>query len=181
MYKIDLIFIDSGGGHRAAAAALSEVIGRQQRPWDLRLLNIQDLLDSIDIIRKSTGIQFQELYNIMLRRNWTLGAAQLVPVMHMLIRLLHKEQVRLLEQHWKCNRPDMVVSLIPHYNRAFKQALERAWPGTPLVTILTDIADSRHTSGSSDRTSTSSAVRIGRPIRRSPSASPRPACCRFRV
>src|SRR5229473_190833 len=35
----------------------------------------------------------------------------------------------------------MVVSLIPHYNRAFKQALERAWPGTPLVTILTDIAD----------------------------------------
>ena len=141
MYKIDLIFIDSGGGHRAAAAALSEVIGRQQRPWNLRLLNIQDLLDSIDIIRKSTGIQFHELYNIMLRRNWTLGAAQLIPVMHMLIRLLHKEQVRLLEQHWKCNRPDMVVSLIPHYNRAFKQALERAWPGTPLVTILTDIAD----------------------------------------
>jgi 1,2-diacylglycerol 3-beta-galactosyltransferase len=35
----------------------------------------------------------------------------------------------------------MVVSLIPHYNRAFKQALDRAWPGTPLVTILTDIAD----------------------------------------
>jgi hypothetical protein len=141
MRKIDLIFIDSGGGHRAAATALSEVIRRQQRPWDLRLLNIQDLLDSIDFIRKSTGIQFQELYNIMLRRNWTLGTAQLIPVMHMLIRLLHKEQVRLLEQHWKWNRPDMVVSLIPHYNRAFKQALERTWPGTPLVTILTDIAD----------------------------------------
>ena len=142
MRKIDLIFIDSGGGHRAAATALSEVIRRQQRrPWDLRVLNIQDLLDSIDFIRKSTGIQFQELYNIMLRRNWTLGTAQLIPVMHMLIRLLHKEQVRLLEQHWKGNRPDMVVSLIPHYNRAFKQALERTWPGTPLVTILTDIAD----------------------------------------
>src|SRR5260221_1753147 len=70
MRTIDLIFIDSGGGHRAAAAALAEVIRRQQRPWDLRLLNIQDLLDSIDIIRKSTGIQFHELYNIMLRRNW---------------------------------------------------------------------------------------------------------------
>ncbi len=38
-------------------------------------------------------------------------------------------------------RPDMVVSLIPHYNRALKQALDRAWPGTPYVTILTDIAD----------------------------------------
>ncbi len=141
MRKIDLIYIDSGGGHRAAATALSEVIRQQQRPWELNLLNIQDLLDSIDFIRKSTGIQFQELYNIMLRRNWTLGTAQLIPVMHALIRLLHKEQVRLLEEQWKWNRPDMVVSLIPHYNRALKQALERTWPGTPLVTILTDIAD----------------------------------------
>jgi UDP-N-acetylglucosamine:LPS N-acetylglucosamine transferase len=139
--KIDFIYIDSGGGHRAAATALAEVIRQQRRPWELRPLNIQDLLDSIDFIRKSTGIQFQELYNIMLRRNWTLGAAHLIPVMHMLIRLLHNREVRLLEQHWKRGRPDMVVSLIPHYNRALKQALERIWPGTPLVTILTDIAD----------------------------------------
>lgn len=138
---IDFIYIDSGGGHRAAATALAEVIQSQQRPWNLRLLNIQDLLNSIDFIRKSTGIQFQELYNIMLRRSWTLGSAQLIPVMHGLIRLLHREQVRLLERHWALNRPDMVVSLIPHYNRAFKEALERTWPGTPLVTVLTDIAD----------------------------------------
>ena len=34
-----------------------------------------------------------------------------------------------------------MVSLIPHYNRSLKQALDRAWPGTPYVTILTDIAD----------------------------------------
>jgi 1,2-diacylglycerol 3-beta-galactosyltransferase len=139
--KIDFIYIDSGGGHRAAATALSEVIRQQQRPWDLRLLNIQDLLDPIDFIRKSTGIQFQEVYNIMLRRSWTLGTAQLIPLMHMLIRMLHREQVRILERHWKSSRPDMVVSLIPHYNRAFKEALERSWPGTPLVTVLTDIAD----------------------------------------
>jgi 1,2-diacylglycerol 3-beta-galactosyltransferase len=35
----------------------------------------------------------------------------------------------------------MVVSIIPHYNRALREALDRAWPGTPFVTILTDIAD----------------------------------------
>jgi UDP-N-acetylglucosamine:LPS N-acetylglucosamine transferase len=139
--KIDFLYIDSGGGHRAAATALAEVIRQQQRPWDLRLLNIQDLLDPIDFIRKSTGIPFQEVYNIMLRRSWTLGTAYLIPMMHALIRLLHREQVRLLEQHWKRNPPDMVVSLIPHYNRAIKEALEAAWPGVPLVTVLTDIAD----------------------------------------
>jgi hypothetical protein len=133
---VDFIYIDAGGGHRAAATALAEVIRRQERPWDLRLLNVQDLLYPIDFIRKSTGIPFQDVYNIMLRRGWTLGTAQLIPAMHAVIRLCHQAQVRVLERHWRLNRPDMVVSLVPHYNRAFRQALDRAWPGTPLVTVL---------------------------------------------
>ena len=136
---VDFIYIDAGGGHRAAATALAEVIRRQERPWDLRLLNVQDLLYPIDFIRKSTGIPFQDVYNIMLRRGWTLGTAQLIPAMHAVIRLCHQAQVRVLERHWRLNRPDMVVSLVPHYNRAFRQALDRAWPA--LVTVLTDIAD----------------------------------------
>src|SRR5579872_1169647 len=99
--KIDLIYIDSGGGHRAAATALSEVIRQQQLPWDLQMVSIQDLLDSIDFIRKSTGIRFQDVYNIMLRNGWTLGTAQLIPVMHGLIRASHDSQVRVLEEYWK--------------------------------------------------------------------------------
>ncbi|MFY9728679.1 MAG: glycosyltransferase, partial [Bryobacteraceae bacterium] len=138
---IEFIYIDAGGGHRAAATALAEVIAQQRRPWDIRTHSVQNLFHSIDVIRKSTGIDFQDVYNIMLRRGWTLGTAQLVPVMHAAIRLFHSAEVRVLERHWAASRPDMVVSLIPHYNRAFKQALDRAWPGTPLVTVLTDIAD----------------------------------------
>jgi UDP-N-acetylglucosamine:LPS N-acetylglucosamine transferase len=138
---IEFIYIDSGGGHRAAAQALAEVIERQQRPWDVRMVCIQDLFDSIDVIRKSTGIPFQDVYNIMLRHGWTLGSAQLVPLMHAVIRLLHRSQVRVLTEHWAETQPDMVVSLIPHYNRAFQVALESVCPGTPLVTVLTDIAD----------------------------------------
>jgi hypothetical protein len=139
--KIDLIYIDAGGGHRAAATALTDVIGQQQRPWDVRPLCIQDLLDSIDFVRKSVGIPFQDVYNIMLRHGWTLGSAQMVPVMHLLIRMSHRAQVEVLTRHWAAHRPDMVVSLIPHYNRALREALDHAWPGTPFVTILTDIAD----------------------------------------
>src|SRR5471030_3103494 len=108
--KIDLIYIDAGGGHRAAATALTEVARQQQRRWDLRPLCIQELLDSIDFIRKTTGIQFQDVYNIMLRRGWTLGTAQLIPLMHLVIRMFHKEQVEVLERHWAQNRPDLVRS-----------------------------------------------------------------------
>ena len=55
--------------------------------------------------------------------------------------MFHEQQVRVLERHWSTDPPDMVVSLIPHYNRAFKQAISRVCPAAPLVTILTDIAD----------------------------------------
>ncbi|MEO8595854.1 MAG: glycosyltransferase [Candidatus Solibacter sp.] len=139
--KIHLIYIDSGGGHRAAATALSAVIQEQERPWEVEMISIQDLLDPIDYIRKYTGVQFQDVYNIMLRRGWTAGTAQLIPVMHGLIRLSHNRQVETLVRYWTQHRPDMVVSLIPHYNRALKDGLEMAWPGTPFVTVLTDIAD----------------------------------------
>jgi 1,2-diacylglycerol 3-beta-galactosyltransferase len=98
--KIDLIYIDAGGGHRAAVTALDAVIREQHRPWETRLHNIQDLLYSIDVIRKVTGIPFQEVYNIMLRRGWTLGTAQLIPPMHLAIRIFHDAQVRALAGHW---------------------------------------------------------------------------------
>jgi len=139
--KIDLIYIDSGGGHRAAATALDTVIREQQRPWEIRLRNIQDLLYAIDIIRKLTGIPFQEVYNIMLRRGWTLGTAQLIPPMHLAIRMFHDAEVQALVSHFSPDPPDMIVSLIPHYNRAIKEALARVCPAAALVTILTDIAD----------------------------------------
>jgi hypothetical protein len=139
--RITLIYIDSGGGHRAAVNALSEVIQQQHRPWNLAMANIQDLLDPIDFIRRSTGIRFQDVYNIMLRRGWTRGTAQLIPVMHGLIRASHESQVKVLRQYWAGYRPDLVVSLIPHYNRALKESLDREWPGTPYVTLLTDVAD----------------------------------------
>jgi hypothetical protein len=139
--RITLVYVDSGGGHRAAAEALSEVIRQQDRPWDLTLLSIQDVLDPIDFIRKLTGVRFQDVYNLMLRHGWTAGTRLLIPLAHALIRATHNSQVKVLTEYWQRHRPDLVVSIIPHYNRAMKEALDRAWPGTPYVTLLTDIAD----------------------------------------
>jgi hypothetical protein len=65
------------------------------------------LLDSIDYIRKSVAIPFQNLYNIMLRRGWTLGTAQIVPVVHLAIRMSHRAQVGVLTRHWAAHRPDL--------------------------------------------------------------------------
>ena len=47
----------------------------------------------------------------------------------------------MLEEHWKETQPDMVVSFVPHFNRALGESFRLAFPGRPFVTVLTDIAD----------------------------------------
>jgi UDP-N-acetylglucosamine:LPS N-acetylglucosamine transferase len=139
--RIEFGFFDAGGGHRAAATALQMAIQAQQRPWDVQLTNLQELMDSLDIAKKYANIRIQDIYNTMLRRGWTLGSPQLLRVLQATVRLYHRPTVRLMEEHWKETRPDMLVSFVPHFNRAMGESFGRAFPGRPFVTILTDIAD----------------------------------------
>ncbi|MFB3779271.1 MAG: glycosyltransferase [Bryobacteraceae bacterium] len=141
MKRIDLIYFEAGGGHRAAATALNLVFARQGRPWDTRLVNLQELLDPIDVFRKLFGVRLQDVYNLLLRRGWTLGSSHLCGLMHAAIRASHPQQLRLLEEHWRASRPDLVVSLVPNFNRALCESLKNVLPGSPLVTVLTDLAD----------------------------------------
>ena len=94
MKTIELVFFDAGGGHRSAANALCEVVRREQRPWDMRMMNLQELLDEIDVFRKMTGLRLQDVYNLMLRRGWTLGSRELLVPMHAIIRMFHAQQVK---------------------------------------------------------------------------------------
>src|SRR5690242_8020302 len=139
--KLDFIFFDAGGGHRAAANALRRVMDARQHSFEIRMVNLQEMLDSIDVFRKLTGIRLQDIYNLVLKKGWTLGSPQLTAGMHLVIRLFHGQQVKLLEKMWRETRPDLVVSLVPNFNRALAEGLRRARPGVPFVTILTDIAD----------------------------------------
>jgi hypothetical protein len=139
--KLDFVFFDAGGGHRSAADALRQVIQDQGRHWEVRLVNLQEILDPLDVFRKLTGVRMQDLYNLMLKKGWTLGSPQLTRGMHLVIRLYHRKQVHLLETFWPDRRPDLIVSLVPNFNRAIAASVRKSIPGTPVVTILTDIAD----------------------------------------
>lgn len=141
MGPIEFCFFDAGGGHRAAATALEMSIRTQGLPWDVRLTNLQELLDELDILKKHAGIRIQDFYNTMLRTGWTLGSTQLMRVLQLVIRGYHRATVRLLERHWKETQPEMVVSFVPHFNRALYESFHRAYPGRPFVTVLTDVAD----------------------------------------
>ena len=138
---LDLIYFNAGGGHRSAALALRAVIASQRPTSQVRLVNLQEVLDSLDIFRKITGIRLEDVYNLALAKGWTLGSEILLPLMHGLIRTYHSAQVKLLTPFWTERRPAMVVSVVPNFNRALFESLHKSLPNVPLVTILTDMAD----------------------------------------
>jgi UDP-N-acetylglucosamine:LPS N-acetylglucosamine transferase len=141
MKAIDLVYINAGGGHRSAAAALEMAIREQARGWDVRLVNLFEVLDPQDMFRRTTGVKPEHYYNVRLARGWTLGLAQELRILQALIRLSHKSLIGQLRRHWQRTQPDLVVSLVPNFNRAMYQALGLARPHAPYATVMTDFAD----------------------------------------
>ena len=141
MKKIQIVFHDAGGGHRNAAVALQAMAKAQKPDWDVELVQFQELTDRLDVLRKVTGIRIQEQYNTLLRNGWTLGSEYLLRVLQMTIRAFHGPLVGLLEKFWKEHPADLLISVIPHFNREIAESWEKAYPGRPFVTIITDLAD----------------------------------------
>src|ERR1700752_1246058 len=141
MKKVHVVFHDGGGGHRNAAVALQTVISQQQRNWQIELIQFQDLTDRLDVLRKLTGIRIQQQYNIMLQNGWTLGSTQLLRVLQATIRIFHRPLVNLLEKFWRERPADLLISVIPHFNRQIGESWTKVYPGRPFVTIITDLAD----------------------------------------
>jgi hypothetical protein len=141
MRKVTIVFFDAGGGHRNAAEALKHALEGQSQPWNVHLVNLQEQLDSIDVIRRATGIRIQDGYNLILRKGWTRPTPQLLVLLRGLVRLYHGRVVGMLEKYWRENPTDLVLSVIPLFNRALAESICHATPHTAFATLLTDLAD----------------------------------------
>ncbi len=142
IFSLHIFTLNAGGGHYATLKALSAIAIQQKRPWQITVTDIGELSESIDPYKKLFGADGNELYNEMIGADWT----WLHPVMmffdKFFIRVLHPIAVKLGEQHWRKQPPiDLVISLIPLYNRPIWESLQRVKPNTPMVTIMTDFAD----------------------------------------
>jgi hypothetical protein len=141
LQTIDLVYFNAGGGHRAAALALRQVMLDQDRPWHVRPVNLFEVLDPQGVFRKTTGMNPEDYYNKRLARGWTLGLAQELKLLQALIRLSHRSLVEQLRLHWRRSPPDLIVSLVPNFNRAMYEAASTLTPAIPYATVLTDFAD----------------------------------------
>jgi UDP-N-acetylglucosamine:LPS N-acetylglucosamine transferase len=138
--KLTIVFHDAGGGHRSAATALKDSLAERHGSWEVTLLNLQDLLDSLDLVHQATGLRIQDAYNLILRKGWTRFTPQLLVILQGTIRFFHSQVVKTLRAYWSENPADLVLSVIPHFNRALAESL-RGNVETPFATLLTDLAD----------------------------------------
>lgn len=138
---VDLIYFNAGGGHRSAALALQEVCKTQGRPWAVRLVNLFEVLDPDGSFRRLTGFAPEDLYNLRLRRGWTMGLATELKILQGMIRMSHASLVQRLERHWRSGRPDLVVSLVPNFIRPIYDSLKPGVDDVRFMTVMTDLAD----------------------------------------
>src|SRR5215467_6620570 len=125
--KMHILFHDAGGGHRNAAVALKAVCEKQNRPWELQLVHFQELTDRLDVLRRLTGIRIQEQYNVLLQNGWTLGSRYLLRILQATIWIFHRPLVRLLERFWRDKPANLLVSVIPHFNRELYESWNKVY------------------------------------------------------
>lgn len=139
--RVDLVYFDAGGGHRAAAQALQALALAQGRRWRTETVQLMKVLDPRDAFRSVTGMAPEDYYNRRLARGWTVGLGAELRVLQAMIRIGHPALVRALRAYWAVHPPEVVVSLVPNFNRALFESLEPWRPAARFVTVLTDFAD----------------------------------------
>jgi Glycosyltransferase family 28 C-terminal domain len=140
-HDVQLIYFNAGGGHRSAALALQEVIAQAHPDWAVTLVNLFEVIDSERYYQKLTGFAPEDLYNMRLKRGWTRGLATELKLFQAMIRLTLPQLKKKMRSFWCNTRPQLVVSLVPNFNKVMYEALRDECSGVSYVTVLTDMAD----------------------------------------
>jgi 1,2-diacylglycerol 3-beta-galactosyltransferase len=147
--SINIVTIRGGGAHYATYNALSSIIEQKQLPWHLTMTDVDAIVERlveqkrvVDVYSKLFGASAYDLYNKhVLKSGWTWFQPLMMHLNKVLIKLNHDVGVKIFEEYWREQQPDMVVSVASSYNKGLWDSVQRAKPGTPVVSILTDFAD----------------------------------------
>ncbi|MEO1403936.1 MAG: UDP-N-acetylglucosamine--LPS N-acetylglucosamine transferase, partial [Cyanobacteria bacterium J06635_1] len=99
----------------------------------------------VEVLKDVFGTTFpQDFYNRWtLKKKWAklINDPISVPIFKLKIRLQQRGWRQRLQQYWREQQPDLVVSLMPLVNRVLLESLRAELPQTPFITSITDFAD----------------------------------------
>lgn len=146
--EIYVVVQGGGGGHHATYKALCAIVKQQQLPWKLTPIAAETIVERLTQQNKSLlniygffGTNWTEVYDQILKK----GLTWLFPLQAQLNKLLFKLNYdmgrTILEEEWQKRQPDLILSIIPCFNKLIWESIQCVKPNTPVVTILTDFAD----------------------------------------
>jgi len=146
-FSINVIVGQGGGGHYAMYNSLKAIAQQQNLPWQFQPTDMDEIADSLGAQKQVVnaynimGFSGHDLYNKMMKSGWTWLWPLKMRLNKFLVKLNHDPGVNFFEQYWREQKPDLVVSVMPLYNKGLWQSLQQALPGTPYVTVMVDMAD----------------------------------------
>ncbi len=146
-FVINVITGKGGGGHYASYHAIRAIAEQQQLPWEFQVTDMDDIIteltqqNQIQNAYEMFGFSGHDLYNIMLKSGWTWLWPLKMRLNKFLVKLNYEVGLQFFEQHWRKQQPDIVVSAMPLYNKGLCEALQKAKPGTPYISVMVDFAD----------------------------------------
>ncbi|KAJ8902752.1 hypothetical protein NDN08_006072 [Rhodosorus marinus] len=130
--RVYLLYGSGGGGHKASANALMDVLLQRNPDWDIRTINISPAVGA------EGGDKF---YNLCMEKNWSL----IIPFLHKaatffapFVQPLIKKRMR--DMWSSMPEADVIVSLVPFLN----PSIIETQPGAIHFTLITDFT---HTEG----------------------------------
>ena len=136
--NVDLIYITAGGGHKASAEALKASI-EMSYDWNIRLIDLREILEPVDWVKKYTGISIENFYNRYIESGMTYGSTAMLRILQFFIRQMDNSLFITISNYFMNRNSDLVVSLIPNFNIPLYDAVTKL--KVPFVTIMTDMAD----------------------------------------
>ena len=143
-----VVYTDAGGGHRATAEALRDILAAAGG-YRITLVNAyQEVLPHLDLFARYTSRDVEETYNELILRRGRTGLFCLgfyvCAVLNVL--LLGKSGRQAFAALWERTRPDLVVSVLPVINQRMLDSLDAYRDGrVPFAVLMTDWAEmNRH-------------------------------------
>lgn len=139
-----VIYTDAGGGHRATAEALKDILETSGR-YRVTLVNAyQEVLPHLDLFARFTSRDVEKTYNELILQQGHTGAFCLAFYLGAVINVvtLGGRAKQAFARLWERTEPDLVVSVLPMINHILIDSLASYRDGeTPFTVLMTDWAE----------------------------------------